>query len=83
MGNNLLASIREYLKNPYVKRIAASVAGALAGFAYYHYIGCASGTCPITGNPYISTAYGALLGYLLVPKPKITQNPTNNGTSEV
>jgi Family of unknown function (DUF6132) len=82
MGENLLTSIREYLKNPNAKRIAASVAGALAGFAYYHYIGCASGTCPITGNPYISTAYGALLGYLLVPKQKIKQNANNGGTTE-
>jgi hypothetical protein len=39
--------------------------GALGGFLYWHFIGCASGVCPITGNPYISTAYGALLGILL------------------
>jgi hypothetical protein len=24
-----------------------------------------TGTCPITSNPYISTIYGALMGYLL------------------
>jgi hypothetical protein len=41
--------------------------GAAAGYAYYYYIGCASGVCPITSNPWISTAYGALLGALLVP----------------
>ena len=28
-------------------------------------IGCQSGTCPITSNPYISIAYGAIIGYLL------------------
>lgn len=39
--------------------------GALAGFAYYYFIGCWSGTCPITGSPYLSTAYGALMGFLL------------------
>ena len=47
--------------------------GAIAGFAYYYYIGCKSGTCPITGNPYISTAYGAGIGALMVNwkhKPK-------------
>jgi Family of unknown function (DUF6132) len=38
--------------------------GALAGFAYYRFVGCRSGACPITGNPYISTLYGAVLGYL-------------------
>jgi hypothetical protein len=36
--------------------------GAGAGYAYYRFIGCASGTCPLTSNPYISTLYGALIG---------------------
>ncbi len=40
--------------------------GALLGFGYYYYIGCASGTCAITSNPYISTAYGAMIGLLFV-----------------
>lgn len=39
--------------------------GALGGFAYYYFIGCASGTCAITSNPYISTGYGALIGAVL------------------
>ena len=39
--------------------------GAAIGFAYQRFIGCRSGTCAITSNPYISTLYGALLGYLL------------------
>jgi len=36
--------------------------GAAAGFAYYKFVGCASGACPLTSNPYISTIYGALIG---------------------
>jgi len=38
--------------------------GLFAGLGYLHYvyIGCASGTCPISSNPYVSTGYGALLG---------------------
>lgn len=39
--------------------------GALGGFAYYYYIGCASGACAITSNPMNSTLYGALMGGLL------------------
>lgn len=39
--------------------------GAVGGYLYYYFIGCASGTCPITSNPYISVLYGALMGFLL------------------
>jgi len=28
-------------------------------------VGC-SGSCPISGNPYVSTAYGAFAGFLFV-----------------
>jgi len=41
------------------------VGGGGLGFAYYRFIGCASGTCPITSNPYISTIYGAVMGYMM------------------
>jgi len=43
--------------------------GALGGFLYYHYVGCSSGSCPITGNPFMSTAYGSMLGLFLVKSP--------------
>lgn len=49
----------------WLKLIVFLTLGALGGFAYYYFIGCASGTCPITSNPYISTAYGALIGAVL------------------
>lgn len=52
------------LLKKYRMEIIGTIAGALGGYAYYHFIGCASGTCPITSNPYISSAYGALMGYL-------------------
>lgn len=39
--------------------------GAAAGFAYYRFVGCRSGTCAITSNPYIATLYGAMMGFLL------------------
>jgi len=41
------------------------IVGAIAGYAYYHYVGCASGTCAITSKPVNSTLYGALMGGLL------------------
>ena len=39
--------------------------GALAGYAYYFYVGCTSGTCVITSKPLNSTLYGALMGGLV------------------
>lgn len=52
-------------------RILPVVLGALGGFIYYSYIGCVSGTCAITSNPWLSTAYGAMLGAVFTSwKPK-------------
>lgn len=42
------------------------IIGGAAGFLYWNFIGCTSGTCPITSNKFISIAYGALLGGLLI-----------------
>ncbi len=39
--------------------------GAVAGWLYWHFIGCSSGTCAITSKPLNSTLYGALMGYLV------------------
>lgn len=39
--------------------------GAVAGYAYYHYVGCASGSCAITSRPLNSTLYGAVMGGLV------------------
>lgn len=35
---------------------------AVAGFAYYYYVGCSSGACAITSSPIFSTAFGAIIG---------------------
>lgn len=40
--------------------------GALAGFLYWKFVGCNSGTCAITSNPTNSTIYGAVIGGLLL-----------------
>jgi hypothetical protein len=51
-------------KNIILKVMLPIVIGAGAGFAYYYFIGCISGSCPITSNPYISTGYGAGVGLI-------------------
>jgi hypothetical protein len=45
--------------------VLSTLLGAAAGFAYYRFVGCRSGACPITSSPYVSTLYGAVMGYLL------------------
>jgi len=66
----------EFIKKHLLKIIGVAI-GALAGFAYYYYVGCASGACPITSNPYITIAYGALLGYLFFDMFKKKENEAN------
>lgn len=41
-----------------------AVLGAAAGYAYYYFIGCASGTCNITSDPVNSSVYGLIMGGL-------------------
>lgn len=40
--------------------------GAIAGFLYWKFVGCASGTCMITSKPLNSSLYGALMGFLVM-----------------
>ena len=42
-----------------------TIGGVLAGLAYYHFIGGATGSCPITSNPVSSMVYMGLIGWLL------------------
>jgi hypothetical protein len=42
------------------------IVGGVAGFLYWKFVGCTSGACPLTSNKFISIAYGALLGSLLL-----------------
>ncbi len=49
----------------YQRNLIGITLGAIAGFLYWNYVGCASGTCAITSKPINSTLYGALMGYLV------------------
>lgn len=54
--------ISKYIAIP---ALIGTLLGFACGYAYYYFIGCTSGTCPITSNPYISIAWGGMMGYLL------------------
>jgi hypothetical protein len=47
-----------------IRMVIGAVIGAALGFLYYKFIGCSTGTCPITSKPLNSTLYGAILGLL-------------------
>lgn len=51
----------------WLRRIFPVVLGMIGGYAYYAFIGCVSGSCPITSNPWLSTMYGGIIGALFIP----------------
>jgi hypothetical protein len=48
-----------------LKFVAGLIVGGGVGYAYYRFVGCSSGSCPITSNPYSSIIYGMVLGGLI------------------
>lgn len=48
-----------------LKLILGLVIGGGLGFAYYKFVGCTTGACPLTSHPIISSLYGAAVGALV------------------
>ncbi len=40
----------------------AAIVGASAAAAYAHFVGCRTGTCPLTSNVWTASLYGAAVG---------------------
>lgn len=49
----------------HVFTILGIAVGAIAGYLYWQYVGCNSGSCAITSKPLNSTLYGSAMGGLL------------------
>jgi hypothetical protein len=63
----------------YWKTALFAIIGAGVGFAYWRFIGCSTGTCPLTANWTSSTLMGGLVGLLAAPalkKNKLNQDKT-------
>lgn len=54
--------------------------GSVAGFLYWKFIGCTSGTCPITSNWHTSTLMGGVFGYLIGDSFKIKTSEKEKNT---
>lgn len=61
-----MAALKRLLTNVWTQRVALMFVGAGLGYWYYAAIGCDRG-CAITSNLWMSTAYGALVGFLVHP----------------
>lgn len=61
-----------------VRMIIGAVVGGALGFAAYKFIGCASGACPLTSNPWVSTLFGLVLGATLASSPSRTDQITTS-----
>lgn len=71
----------EFIKK-YKLTILGVIIGAIGGYLYYHFVGCASGTCAITSKPLNSTLYGAMMGALLFNTFQKKEKPINENQNQ-
>jgi len=48
--------------SPLLKTLLGAVVGAAIGYAMYRFVGCKTGTCPITANPWTAMAVWGIFG---------------------
>ncbi len=67
----IITKVRHWYKNNLV-RVATGVAlGLVAGWLYYTFVGCSSGTCPLTSSATSTMLFmGAMGGLMAYEKPK-------------
>jgi hypothetical protein len=64
----------------YILTLSGELFGSVAGYLYWKFVGCTSGTCYIQSNPVRKTLYGALMGGLILNifQPKTNQQKNEN-----
>lgn len=73
-SNDLQSRIKIWLTSRNtLKNLAGLLVGIIGGYLYYRLVGCNSGGCAITSNPYMSVLWGGLMGYLLADIVKLKE----------
>ncbi len=49
----------------WLRLVIGGAVGALIGLAAWKFIGCRTGACPLTANPYMAMAIWGLMGLLI------------------
>ena len=62
--------------------VTLTVVGCAGGWLYYRYLGCATGTCAIASNLWLSAGFGGVFGLLLgfILRPDGEDCRTSGGT---
>lgn len=67
---NKTTAIKRFLTSGrFLKPFLSIIIGGLAGYLYYYFVGCNSGQCAITSNPYNSIIFGSFFGFFLTSSP--------------
>jgi len=79
--------MREYIrKYPFIQKYGLYIlfiaGGALLGFAYWRFIGCRTGSCPITASWHTSVLFGSMAGFLALPTRRKPENTTKEKDHE-
>ncbi len=68
--------------NRYWKKTLFAVVDAGLGFAYWRFVGCTSGTCPLTSQWHTSMLFGGIIGLLAAPPAGKAVTKTEPGSAE-
>lgn len=61
-GNKMI----DYLKRNVTKaNLIGMIIGAVLGYLYYRNVGCSTGSCGLTSNPFMMILWGTAVGYLV------------------
>jgi hypothetical protein len=74
-----METLKRFWASRRVRVLAGTALGALGGYLFYWFIGCPTGGCPITSNPWLMVPLGAFFGHSLFSgeRPKAQGKDSN------